>query len=169
MRQLGLRLTTSIIGVISTSACFLFGSALPGAPLFEAPVTLARGNSSSFQPTDAFQSKINFSSKYAGKSIVHMFNYPFKLIEQELPTLANIGFKYIQISPPQLSRKGNQWFDRYQPLDYRIIDGPLGSEEDLRKLVEEAKRQGIGIIADVVLNHMADLGYDYNLDYPLNG
>lgn len=101
-----------------------------------------------------------------GDAIVHMFNYPFKLIEQELPYLAETGFKYIQISPPQLSRGDIEWYGRYQPLDYRVIDGPLGTEEELRNLINEASKLQMGIIVDVVLNHMADLGTEYSLTYP---
>lgn len=99
-------------------------------------------------------------------AILHLFNYPFDVIERELEFIAELGFKYVQISPPQLSRKGSEWFQRYQPLDYRIIEGPLGSEKQLESLIRKASDLNIGIIADVVLNHMADLGKDYSLDYP---
>jgi alpha-amylase len=101
-----------------------------------------------------------------GDAILHLFNYPFSLIEQELPEIAETGFKYIQISPPQLSRGDLEWYGRYQPLDYRIIDGPLGDERALRRLIKEAGKLQIGVIVDVVLNHMADLGDEYDLVYP---
>lgn len=99
-------------------------------------------------------------------AIVHLFNYPFSKIEKQLPEIADTGFRYIQISPPQLSREGKAWYYRYQPLDYRIIDGPLGTKTDLKRLIDKAREYQIGIIADVVLNHMADLGEDYDLTYP---
>lgn len=101
-----------------------------------------------------------------GNAIIHMFNYPFSEIKDQLPVLAEIGFKYIQISPPQLSRGDQEWYGRYQPLDYRIIDGPLGNERQLKDLINQAATYQIGIIADVVLNHMAELGDSYNLVYP---
>ena len=101
-----------------------------------------------------------------GDAIVHMFNYPFTLIQKELAYIAETGFKYIQVSPPQLSRGDLEWYGRYQPLDYRVIDGPLGTETDLQNLINEAAKYRIGIIIDVVLNHMADLGEEYDLTYP---
>ncbi|MEM1009235.1 MAG: alpha-amylase family glycosyl hydrolase, partial [Myxococcota bacterium] len=97
--------------------------------------------------------------------IVHMFNVPFAQIQKELPFLAQAGYGQIQISPPQLSN-GGPWWGRYQPLDYRVIDGPLGDEQALRSLIQEAQKCGIRIIADVVLNHMANLGPDFDLNYP---
>lgn len=98
-------------------------------------------------------------------AIIHMFNVPFARIEAELPAIAAAGFGNIQISPPQLSN-GSAWWGRYQPLDYRVIDGPLGDEAALRRLVKAAEARGIGIIVDLVLNHMANLGADHDLEYP---
>jgi alpha-amylase len=101
-----------------------------------------------------------------GDVIVHLFNYPFKSITQELKDLSETGYSYIQISPPQLSRGGAAWYERYQPLDYRVIESPLGNEDDLRELIREARKYKIGIIVDVVFNHMAALGSGYNLSFP---
>ncbi len=101
-----------------------------------------------------------------GDVIVHLFNYPFKTITSELKDLAQSGYSYIQVSPPQLSRGDIAWYGRYQPLDYRVIESPLGNEDDLKELIREARKYKIGIIVDVVFNHMAALGTDYNLSYP---
>lgn len=98
-------------------------------------------------------------------AIVHMFDMPFAYIEAELPILAQAGFGVIQISPPQLSN-GGPWWGRYQPLDYRIIDSPLGNEAQLRQLVKAAAAHGIRINADLVLNHMANLGPGHDVHYP---
>ena len=97
--------------------------------------------------------------------IVHMFNYPYDRIVGELATLDQAGVAFIQISPPQLSN-GGPWWGRSQPLEYRIIDGPLGNESQLKNLIDEAEKRGIGIIADLVLNHMANLGPNFDLSYP---
>ena len=86
-------------------------------------------------------------------------------IEASLPQIASAGFGAIQISPPQLSN-GGPWWGRYQPLDYRIIDGPLGNETQLRNMVAAADALGIDVIADVVLNHMANMGSNFDLSYP---
>lgn len=105
-------------------------------------------------------------SSVAGDVIVHLFNYPFKSITSELKELAQSGYSYIQVSPPQLSRGDTAWFGRYQPLDYRVIESPLGNEDDLKELIREARKYKIGIIVDVVFNHMAALGSGYNLSFP---
>ena len=98
-------------------------------------------------------------------AIVHMFNVPFDVIRSELDEIAKNGYGAIQISPPQLSN-GAPWWGRYQPLDYRIIDSPLGNENQLQELIREAHKRGIKIYADLVLNHMANLGAFHDGKYP---
>ena len=106
--------------------------------------------------------------------IYHAFNMPFQEIKTKLPELKDIGYTYIQISPPEKSNPNSKWWARYQPLDYSI-DSNLGSEKDLKELIDEAHRQGQKIIVDVVLNHMANYDdgqqdelYIKGLNYPPN-
>ncbi|MCB1308822.1 MAG: hypothetical protein KDK30_11605 [Leptospiraceae bacterium] len=89
--------------------------------------------------------------------LVHMFNWPFKDVTAELPRLRDAGFSHVLVSPPQLSN-GQPWWGRYQPLDYRILYGPLGTEADFRAMNRVADELGLKIVVDVVLNHMANLG-----------
>ena len=42
-------------------------------------------------------------------------------------------------------------------FDFSALQGPLGNEDEFRKMNIEADKQGIKIIADVVLNHMIDV------------
>lgn len=56
----------------------------------------------------------------------------------------------------------------YWTRDFTKIDNNFGSDEDLKKLVEEAHKRGIKILLDVVINHsgyatLADLQFD-NID-----
>ncbi len=44
----------------------------------------------------------------------------------------------------------------YQPVDLREFDGALGTERELRSLVEAAHDRDIEVIVDTVLNHMAN-------------
>ena len=44
----------------------------------------------------------------------------------------------------------------YQPVDLREFDGALGTEAELRSLVEAAHERDIEVIVDTVLNHMAN-------------
>lgn len=96
------------------------------------------------------------SAPAKGDVIYHDFDTPFKVIKANLNHIKDLGYTYIQISPPQKSHDGNEWFFRYQPIDYTKIEGPLGSENDLKEMISAAHNLNIKLIADVVLNHMAD-------------
>lgn len=99
--------------------------------------------------------------------IYHAFNEPFDQIRAEIPQLKEQGYTYIQISPPQLSNPSSEWWARYQPIDFTVLESPLGNEEDLKELIDAAHQQEEKIIVDVVLNHMANYGdYPYTLQYP---
>lgn len=100
-------------------------------------------------------------------AIVQLFDWPFRRCQAELPALAAEGYGAIQISPPQLSIDAPDWWGRYQPVDHHRIEGPLGSEAELRALCAAAHAQGLAVIVDVVLNHMAKGCPHYqSLQYP---
>jgi len=63
------------------------------------------------------------------------------------------GFAAVQISPAQRSHPGTEWWARYQPKDYTVIEG-LGSLHELRELCALAHELGIMVVADIVFNHM---------------
>ena len=44
----------------------------------------------------------------------------------------------------------------YDISDYRAIDPMFGTMEDMRALIREGKKRGIGILLDLVLNHTSD-------------
>lgn len=92
--------------------------------------------------------------------IVQLFDWPFRDIERVLPQLYEMGYGYVQISPPQKSNPAPEWWGRYQPIDHTKIEGPLGDAEDLRRLVRASKDPAhpVKIIVDTVLNHMAAWG-----------
>jgi alpha-amylase len=90
--------------------------------------------------------------------IVQLFNWRFTEVRQVLPQLKAIGYSHVHVSPPQRSNeKAWQWWGRYQPIDFSKIEGPLGTEDEFREMNAQAERQGIQIIADVVLNHTIDI------------
>ena len=99
--------------------------------------------------------------------IYQTFNIRFRDIKTQLPELQKLGYTYIQVSPPQKSNPSFEWWARYQPIDYTIIDSPLGNEKELKELIDAAHSRKMKIIIDVVLNHMANYGdYTKALKYP---
>ncbi|NJM46271.1 MAG: alpha-amylase [Alkalinema sp. RU_4_3] len=92
-------------------------------------------------------------------AIFHAFNQPYKDVETFVCTLGTQGYSHLQISPTQKSNPSSEWWARYQPVDYSVIEG-LGSAEDLSKLTQKAHGCGVKVIADVVFNHMADINGD---------
>ena len=84
----------------------------------------------------------------------------FKLNEIPVEEIAKQGFTAIQTSPlqpikePIRSDLNNAWAI-YQPIDF-TIGNDLGTEEDLRKLANKCHDNGLKLIVDVVLHHVAN-------------
>lgn len=90
--------------------------------------------------------------------IVQLFNWRFADIEAVIPTLAELGYSHIHVSPPQQSNEHVwQWWGRYQPVDFSIIAGPLGSEAEFQSMNAVADANDMDILVDTVLNHTVDI------------
>jgi (1->4)-alpha-D-glucan 1-alpha-D-glucosylmutase len=70
-----------------------------------------------------------------------------------LPYLDDLGISHVYLSPVWQARAGST--HGYDVIDPAAISRELGGEEELRALSEEARRRGMGLILDVVPNHMA--------------
>ena len=70
-------------------------------------------------------------------------------ITEKLDYLQELGVTVIYLNPIFEAYSNH----RYDTGDYLKIDGQLGTAEDLDRLVTEAKKRGIRIILDAVLNH----------------
>ncbi len=92
--------------------------------------------------------------------IMQAFNWKYSQVQDNLPTLAEQGFKIIQLSPVQIPKQGGvQWYFFYQPVSFTVAPkSPLGTKEELTALCAEAEKYDISIIVDVVANHMAATG-----------
>lgn len=105
---------------------------------------------------------------YSGEqpiAIFHAFDQQYSEVERFVCSLAEQGYSHIQVAPAQKSNPDPKWWARYQPVDYATIEG-RGSEDDLRRLIAAAHACGIKVIADVVLNHMADMEEYRDLNFP---
>ncbi|HEX4078817.1 MAG TPA: malto-oligosyltrehalose synthase [Rhizomicrobium sp.] len=70
-----------------------------------------------------------------------------------VPYLARLGISHIYASPILASRKGSP--HGYDVIDHTRIDPELGGEEAFRRLAACLKEHGMGMILDIVPNHMA--------------
>lgn len=61
------------------------------------------------------------------------------------------GVAYVEVSPPQESIQGTQWWTSYQPVSYRL-DSKLGTEAEFKNMIKQCNAAGVDIIADVVIN-----------------
>ncbi len=73
-----------------------------------------------------------------------------------LDDLHGLGVNILWLMPihpyGQLKKKGSLG-SPYAVRDYYAIDPPLGSKEDLRRLVQEAHRRQMKVVIDIVANH----------------
>ena len=90
---------------------------------------------------------------------LHAFCWTFNQIKEQLPYIAEAGYKSVQTLPVQTPKSnGSAWWAFYQPLSFSIAtESPLGTKQDLEDLCTEAETYGIKIIVDVVFNHMANV------------
>ncbi len=98
-------------------------------------------------------------------AIFHAFDQPYLAVEAYVCELQNQGYSHIQIAPAQKSNPSERWWGRYQPIDYTVIEG-MGSENDLKTLIDKAHACGVKVIADVVFNHMANMPEYRDLNFP---
>jgi neopullulanase len=70
-----------------------------------------------------------------------------------LDHIANMGFTAIWINPLLENNQPLYSYHGYAITDFYRIDARYGSNEDYRTLVSEARKKGLKIIKDMVLNH----------------
>src|SRR5699024_1447350 len=74
-------------------------------------------------------------------------------ITEKLDYLQELGVDAVWLSPVYRSPQDDNGYDI---SDYQDIDPIFGSLEDMDRLIGEAKKRGIRIIMDLVLNHTSD-------------
>lgn len=83
-------------------------------------------------------------------------DFPFSAAEAILPYLADLGISHIYASPITTARSGST--HGYDVTDPTRINPELGGEEGFRRLAAAARAQGLGIVIDIVPNHMGVAG-----------
>lgn len=101
--------------------------------------------------------------------MLHAFNWKYSQIMENLDSIREAGYGAVLIPPPLYSDpKGDQWWQRYQPKDYRVLLSHLGGKKDLENLIAACHSGSpkIGVYADLVINHMANEARDDRFDFP---
>lgn len=80
-----------------------------------------------------------------------------KGIQSKLGYLKNLGVTAIWISPVFKQVAFEESYHGYGIQNFLDIDPHFGSREDLKNLVEEAHKNGIYVIADIILNHTGNV------------
>ncbi|MEU6477613.1 malto-oligosyltrehalose synthase [Streptomyces sp. NPDC047017] len=79
--------------------------------------------------------------------------FPFAAAAAAVPYLASLGVSHLHLSPVLEAVPGSP--HGYDVVDHARVREELGGEEGLRALARTAREHGLGLIVDIVPNHMA--------------
>ncbi|MGP3970699.1 malto-oligosyltrehalose synthase [Streptomyces sp. 6N223] len=80
-------------------------------------------------------------------------DFPFAAAEEIVPYAASLGVTHLHLSPVLEAVPGSA--HGYDVTDHDRVREELGGEEGLRRLAGTARAHGLGLVADIVPNHMA--------------
>ncbi|PKV88578.1 malto-oligosyltrehalose synthase [Streptomyces sp. TLI_146] len=80
-------------------------------------------------------------------------DFPFRAAERAVPYLASLGVSHLHLSPVLESVPGST--HGYDVVDHARVREELGGEDGLRRLARTARAAGLGLVLDIVPNHMA--------------
>jgi (1->4)-alpha-D-glucan 1-alpha-D-glucosylmutase len=80
-------------------------------------------------------------------------DFPFAAAAQAAPYLATLGVSHLHLSPVLEAVPGSA--HGYDVVDHTRVREELGGEEGLRALARTARAHGLGLVLDIVPNHMA--------------
>lgn len=79
--------------------------------------------------------------------------FPFAAAAAAVPYLASLGVSHLHLSPVLEAVPGSS--HGYDVVDHARVREELGGEEGLRALARTAREHGLGLVVDIVPNHMA--------------
>lgn len=80
-------------------------------------------------------------------------DFPFAAARSLVPYFHKLGVSHLYLSPVLAARAGSP--HGYDVIDPARVNPELGTDDDLRALAADLHAQGMGIILDIVPNHMA--------------
>lgn len=105
------------------------------------------------------------------ETILHVWSWNFPTIAENMKQIADAGFTMIQTSPvnacfsPEggnikiLDEKEGNWYHYYQPTDWTIGNNIVGTEQQMKEMLDSAKKYDVRVLVDVLPNHTA-----FNID-----
>lgn len=118
---------------------------------------------------DALASKP--ASDRGDEVILHAWSWSLDTIANNMKTIADAGYNYVQTSPVQacyvgedggmalFSKPGDsvkgKWYYYYQPTDWTIGNYMLGTRDDFKAMCDSAFKYGVKVLVDVLPNHTA--------------
>ncbi len=85
--------------------------------------------------------------------------FHFQDARELIPYLQNLGITHLYSSPILKAREGSQ--HGYDIIDHNRVNPEIGTEDEFRQLATELKARGMGLLLDIVPNHMG-VGYGNN-------
>jgi len=101
------------------------------------------------------------------ETILHVWSWDFPTIAEIMKQIADAGFTMLQTSPvnacfsPEggnikiFDQKEGNWYHYYQPTDWTIGNNILGTEEEMKAMLDSAKKYDVRVLVDVLPNHTA--------------
>ena len=88
------------------------------------------------------------------------FNHQFKFDDAAriVPYLARLGISHVYASPILKARPGSM--HGYDVVDHSQLNPELGSREDFDRFIQTLHQHGLGLIVDIVPNHLGVMGND---------
>jgi len=113
-------------------------------------VTLKNSVVIPFSITTDYAAWIDSAIIYEITPYIFVNNGKFNNITTKIPDLVRLGVNTIWIQPIYKTYYGGQGYDI---IDYFSVRPDLGTEQDLRNLIQTAKAHGLKILFDIVPNH----------------
>ena len=101
------------------------------------------------------------------ETILHVWSWNFPTIAENMKQIADAGFTMLQTSPvnacfsPEggnikiLDEKEGNWYHYYQPTDWTIGNNIVGTEAEMKAMLDSARKYDIRVLVDVLPNHTA--------------
>lgn len=85
-------------------------------------------------------------------------DFTFRDAARLVPYLAQLGISHLYASPILKARPGSA--HGYDVIDYNVLNPELGTREDLDTLAATLHAHGMGLLVDIVPNHLGVMGSD---------